>query len=236
VSGWARSLVLVRGGHPERAVTVPNGFDPGQTASWRQRGCPGAKPRVRGAFSPGAPTLLTVIRLARRKGVDRVIAAMPGIVAAVPQARYVIAGTSREEARLGRLARESPARDAIVFLGAVTDDEEFTCLKRCDAFVMPSEAKGFGLVFLEAYAFDKPVIGARGGGAAEVVEHEETGLLVNPQDIDGIARAAVRLLRNAGEARSLGERGRCRAEERFLWKTAAVRVRGPVHAELEARR
>jgi phosphatidylinositol alpha-1,6-mannosyltransferase len=77
--------------------------------------------------------------------------------------------------------------------------------------------EGFGIVYLEAGACGKPVIGGSGGGASEAVEDGVTGLLVNPSDVDEIANAVARVLKNEKLARRLGENGRKKAMQQPDW-------------------
>ena len=170
---------------------------------------------------PKGNTLLTVSRLEEHKGIQRVINAMPRILANVPDARYVIVGDGGYRESLMSLAKASPARDVITFTGAVTDYEKFNHYNNCRVFVMPSEEEGFGIVFLEANAFGKPVIGGDVMGVPEAVVDGVTGFLVDPHDVDAIADRVIHLLRNPDEANRLGENGRRRVELEFSWEASA---------------
>ena len=161
VSDFIRSRVLLDGARPERVVTVLPGLDVGEADAYRRRAPPGRFPRVAAAFGPGVPAVLSVCRLARGKGVDRMIDAMGKVAAAVPGTRYAVIGAGPEADALQRRAAESAAAGSITFLGAVTGDEKLAFYERCDVFAMPSEDEGFGIVFLEAGGFGKPVVGGR---------------------------------------------------------------------------
>lgn len=176
--------------------------------------------------------LLTVSRLVEHKGIQRVIEAMPRILAKVPDARYVIVGDGDYRESLMSLAKASPARDVITFTGAVTDYEKFNHYNNCRVFVMPSEEEGFGIVFLEANAFGKPVIGGDVMGVPEAIVDGVTGFLVDPHDVDAIADRVIHLLRNPDEANRLGENGRRWAELEFSWKASAQKFLDIVHPEL----
>ena len=104
----------------------------------------------------------------------------------------------------------------------------------CDVFVMPSRAlnqrdgvEGFGIVFLEAGACAKPVVGGRSGGIADAVLDGVTGVLVNPTDIAELEGALIRLLRDPAEAQRLGMQGRKRAEALAQsWEPTVRRIFG----------
>ena len=145
---------------------------------------------------------------------------MPSILSSIPNAAYIVGGDGPDRARLEGLRCASPPREAITFLGRITDEEKWACYDRCNVFAMPnriegSDVEGFGIVFLEANAFGKPIVGGRSGGAVEAIVDGETGLLVDPHDIATIAASVVRLLKNADEAMRLGENGETPSRDSF---------------------
>ena len=179
------------------------------------------------ALASANPILLTVGRLSRDKGIDTVIQAMPLIVRRFPKAMYVICGDGNERDMILDLAESSDARDSIAVLGRVSESEKMKYYMHCDVFVMPSRnfsvgsTEGFGLVFLEAHAFGKPVIGSRAGGIPEVALDNENGLLVDPEDPVQIADAVTHLLNEPGLARQFGANGRHRIERELTWERYA---------------
>ena len=88
------------------------------------------------------------------------------------------------------------------------------------------DVEGFGIVFLEANACGKPVVAGRTGGVAEAVADGETGLLVDPENVDEIAAAVLRLLDDDELSRRLGENGLVRARENFNWERRAKEIEG----------
>jgi phosphatidylinositol alpha-1,6-mannosyltransferase len=180
----------------------------------------------------GARVLLTVGRLVERKGHDVVIRALRRVSEAIGPVRYLIAGSGSEERRLRALAADLGCADEVIFIGHVSDEDLPPLYAACDVFVMPSRAlqerdgiEGFGIVFLEAGASGKPVIGGRSGGITDAVLDGTTGVLVNPQDVEEIAEALIRLLRDREDAARMGEEGRRRAEAlRLAWGTEVVRA------------
>lgn len=174
----------------------------------------------------GDRILLSVSRLAERyKGHDMVIRALPLIYAKVPDVRYVIVGDGWLRPYLERLAISLGVRDAIVFVGEVSDADLDAWYRRCDIFILASResavgggSEGYGIVFVEANLRGKPVIGGRSGGIPDAVIDEVTGLLVNPEDAGEIADAVVRLLSDDQLAARLGAEGRRRAQEELSWE------------------
>lgn len=233
VSAFTKSILEELGLDGTSLEIVPNGFDCRIVEKYRQERDAESTRRVDKLFIGDRPTLLTISRLQERKGIDRVIAAMPSILSSIPNAAYVVGGDGPDRARLEGLRCASPAREAIAFLGRITDEEKWACYDRCNVFAMPNriegiDVEGFGIVFLEANAFGKPIVGGRSGGAVEAIVDGETGLLVDPHDIAAIAASVVRLLKNADEAMRLGENGRRRVETVLSWFTCAHRFRSIV--------
>jgi phosphatidylinositol alpha-1,6-mannosyltransferase len=159
-----------------------------------------------------------------RKGQDKVIEALPLIKREIPDIRYVICGRGNDEARLRRIAAEKGVAGEVVFAGFVPNEERGAFYDACDVYVMPSreipekgDIEGFGMTYLEANSFGKPVIGGMSGGVSEAVIDGVTGLLVDPCDVEAIAGACIRLLRDPVLAGRLGRQGRDRVVREFNW-------------------
>lgn len=179
-----------------------------------------------------SPSVLCLGRLVSRKGFDTVIQAMPRVRRAVPGARLVVCGDGPDRDRLEGLAESHGLNSAVMFPGYVPEQEKREYLHACDVFAMPSREEeggnieGFGIVYLEAAACGKPSIAAETGGVPEAVLHEETGLLVPPDDPDALADAIVKLLKDDELRQRLGRAARRRVEQELNWTSIARRVHG----------
>ncbi len=100
-------------------------------------------------------------------------------------------------------------------MGRVSDSTLQSLYQSCDLFVAPSLYESFGLIYLEAMNYAKPVIGCQAGGIPEVVDHGVTGLLVEPQAPTAVAEAIVSLLKSPVKLREMGVAGRQRLLEEF---------------------
>jgi phosphatidylinositol alpha-1,6-mannosyltransferase len=180
----------------------------------------------------GKQMILTVGRLVERKGQDMIIRALRSVQERAGPTVYVVAGTGPQEATLRELAAETGCEKDVVFAGYVAEDDLPSLYAACDVFAMPSRAldirdgvEGFGIVFLEAGACGKPVIGGRSGGIADAVADGVTGLLVDPVDVGAMADALVQLLVQRDVAHRMGASGRQRAESLKLeWKRTLERI------------
>jgi phosphatidyl-myo-inositol dimannoside synthase len=142
----------------------------------------------------GRRIILTVGRFSaaeRYKGHDRVIAALPGILARVPDAAYLIVGSGDDRPRLESLAREAGIADRVVFAGWVPDAELADYFALAHVFAMPSTGEGFGIVFLEAAASGLPVIGCNRDGSVDALAEGRIGRLVDPHEPKEIEAAVI---------------------------------------------
>jgi len=181
----------------------------------------------------GRPVLLTVGNLNskyRYKGQDMVIRSLPKVLKEVPDLLYVIAGEGSDTKYLQKLAEGYGVKDCVKLIGRVSDADLPFLYNCCDAFIMCSRekkgfrgtlAEGFGIVFLEASATAKLVIGGLSGGVPDAVIDGVTGILVDPTDPDAIAKAIVRVFTDRGLAQKLGCNGRRWVEEEMNRDRAA---------------
>ncbi len=224
VSAYTSRLIAATGGAAGATSLIPPGVDLPTATS------PLPEPR---------PTLLTIARLEDRyKGHDVIVRALPLIQAAVPDVLWVVIGDGPLRSGLERLAAAHGVADAVRFLGAVSDEERNTWLRRAHALAMPSRlpdgdfaGEGFGIVYLEAGAYGKPVIAGNVAGALDAVADGESGLLVNPADHLAVAGAATKLLLDPELARRLGSAGQARAQD-FAWPRICERVEALLLAQL----
>lgn len=190
-----------------------------------------AKQTVRQRHSlDGSLVLLTMGRLQRRKGQDMVIQALPLILKRIPNVKYLIVGTGEELAALQQLAEDLHIQDSVVFAGQVVDEERAAYYAACDVFIMPNrqigaDIEGFGMVFLEAGAAGKPVIGGKSGGTGEAIKESVTGLRVNGESIEEIAGSVINLLTDQEKALVMGQCGQQWAETEFAWESIVKRTR-----------
>jgi len=113
--------------------------------------------------------------------------------------------------------------ERVIFLGKITDKEKWAWLAICDIFIMPArninnDFEGFGIVYLEANLFSKPVIAGHSGGVGDAVADGVNGILVNPENINDISQVVINLAKNKNLRNKLGNQGRSRALKDFDWQ------------------
>jgi len=176
--------------------------------------------------------IVTVGNLVARKGQDMVIRALPHVLRAFPNTRYLVVGDGPYRPELERLAAEVGVREQVVFTGRIPNELLPEVYALSDVFVMPSreqreasDVEGFGIVFLEASACGKPVVASRSGGIEDAIVEGVTGFLIDPLSPDEIAQALIRILSDADLAASLGKQGRERVVREFSWRRVADQIR-----------
>ncbi len=216
VSSYTSGLLAAAGVSPRDIHLIPPGVAP---------------PAVGEPLASGRPTVLTVSRLADRyKGHDVVIRALAGVREHVPEVEWVVVGDGPLRPELEAQARSAGVAGSVRFLGSVSDEERDRWLRRADVFAMPSRlpggglaGEGFGMVYLEASSYGKPVVAGNVAGALDAVADGVTGLLVDPTDPLAVGDAITRLLLDRELAGRLGRAGADRSRE-FAWPVITGRV------------
>ncbi len=176
-----------------------------------------ANSKIRQTFTipESAVLILSVGRLIRRKGFDRVIQSIPGLLENGVDVRYVICGRGEMMAELKALSDQLDVVDRVHFAGYVPEAELAYYYAACDIFAMPtvhleeiSSIEGFGIVYLEAGYFSKPVIASRVGGVSDAVKHFVTGLLVEPNSITDFQQSLLKLCEDKALRDKLGAGGK----------------------------
>lgn len=169
---------------------------------------------------------LTVLFLGRHrhyKGVDVLIRAL----STVEKAHLLIGGTGPESEKWRTLTAELDLEERVTFLGDIPETEKAALYKQADIFVLPAvnRAEAFGIVLLEAMASGLPCITSElGTGTSFVVQHQETGLVVPPNDPIALADALNRLANNEALRQEMGTNGRQRIMREFTIERMVERI------------
>ena len=160
-------------------------------------------------------------RKAEGKGIRLLLRAMKRVWEVHDGVKLVLAGSATEFSRkvIGSEIARFPERMRrnIVNLDDFEESQKDSLYTDCDIFVLPSMVESFGIVFLEAWICGKPVIGCRTGPVASVITEEQDGLLVRYGNVEELAAAIMRLLRDADLRNKLGSKGREKVLKRYTW-------------------
>jgi len=164
-------------------------------------------------LDPERPVVGTITRLVPDKGLDCFLYSAAQVAKVIPDTRFLIAGDGPLRQALERLTEELGIMANVIFTGFRSDIPEL--LSIMDVFVLPTLREGFGVVFAEAMAMGKPVVGSDIGPVAEVVVDGETGFLVPPGEPALFAQKTLLLLMDKDRRQQMGMAGRKRVEDLF---------------------
>lgn len=202
-SAWIQATPL----RSDKVIVVPNGV---ATAGDE----PSSAAREEGMTSTSdSPAIGTIAALRRGKGFDILLPAFRRVQQEMPHATLRVAGDGALRDALQRQATDLGIAASTEWLGYREDVD--AVLARLDVFVHPTFEDALPTAVLEAMAAGVPVVASAIGGVPEIITHEVDGLLVAPGDVDALAAAILRLLRDAGLRTRLAEAGRATIGRRF---------------------
>ena len=181
----------------------------------------GVNPILFSPDSPAAgsldPEILVVGNLLRSKGHELVLRALANLRASFPKLRCRIIGEGPERARFEALVRDLGIviEQQVQFVGRQSRSEVAEAMRRCSVFVLPSRNEGLGCVYLEAMSCAKPVIGCRGQGIEEVIEHGKNGWLIPPDGLEELMQGLAGLLGSPETCARIGTAARQTILEKF---------------------
>jgi glycosyltransferase involved in cell wall biosynthesis len=180
----------------------------------------------------GEDLVLYVGRLVAEKGIYVMLDAIPLALETRPKAKFVIVGSgpALEDARTR--ASQQPWADRALFTGFVPDEVRNRLYQSADVAVFPSLYEPFGIVALEGMALGVPVVASNAGGLAEVVDREETGVVVDAGSPDSLAWGIVHVLEQPALSQCRAQRAYTKATTDFTWAAIAEKTKAKYAAQL----
>lgn len=208
VSNKTYKRALEEGINPERLRVIVNGINPVDPAKFDRE-------QIRRELNIPADSLfvLSVGRLTRQKAHDVLVAAVPAMLANLPNITIGICGNGDQRAALEAKIQTLGVGAAVILYGLRHDVERF--LAAADIFVLPSRSEGMPLALLEAMSAGLPSVATRVEGVEEALQDGEQGLLVPSEDPDALAGAVLRLAADAGLRQTLGSAARKHVMEHY---------------------
>ncbi len=176
------------------------------------------------------PLLLSIGGLVWRKGFDISISIMPDIVRKYPDAKLVIIGKGPEEANLKKLTKKLKLEKNVIFWPTWVSDEDLANFyNACDIFILMNITKGeavqgFGIVYVEANALGKPIIGGEGGGISDATVDKKAGFIINPYDKELLKEKLFILIKNKKLRKKMGDFGKEYALKNHPWEYKAKQL------------
>lgn len=222
--------VLLRQGLPERKLRVVHSALPVSTIAQK---CRRADFQQAFGLPADAEVGAIIAQLIPRKGHDTLLAALPAVLAHRPRLHMLCFGQGPLREELENALQAQGLTDRVQLLGFRADLPDWlACL---DLVVHPARMEGLGVALLQAGAAGVPVVATRAGGIPEIIRDQDTGLLIEPDDVAALGAAMLRLLSDRDWARQRGQALRAHVRAQF---DARVMVAGnlAVYRELVADR
>jgi glycosyltransferase involved in cell wall biosynthesis len=162
--------------------------------------------------------VLCVSAYKEQKAIDTLIRAYHRVNAVHPSVKLVLVGAGELRQQLETLAASLGLQQRIEFVGPQARQAIIRLLLGCRVFVLPSRFETFGIAILEAMACAKPVVATNVGGIPEIIDHGATGLLVRPDDPEGLAEAIVKILSEPDLAAKLARNALVTAQKKFKFE------------------
>lgn len=204
----------------ERLRVVACGINPDEVANGD-----GQRFRRKYRIAADEPIVFFIGMSAFDKGTHHLVWAMRRLWRSGVRARLVLAGASQPHFR--RFWRRQPrdVQQQTLVLDFISDADKRDLLAAGQVFAMPSRSDTFGIVYLEAWAYGVPVIGARAGGVPDVIADGKDGLLVRYGDVGALASSIGRLLEDASLRDRLGSHGKRKTLSRWTWDALFPEIR-----------
>ena len=152
-------------------------------------------------FGDSFPKIITVARLDKRKGHDKILMTIKNLTSPYPKIKYVSIGFGEEEKNLINLFKELFFKKNLIFLKNIDENLKLSLMAESDLFLMPSRieknsVEGFGISFIEAASYGVASIGGKDGGASDAIDHNKTGLICDGNDLNSIYQSIINFLEN----------------------------------------
>jgi len=152
-------------------------------------------------FGNSFPKIITVARLDKRKGHDKILMVIKNLKTKYPKIKYISVGFGDEENNLKKLIKELSLEKEVILLKNIEESFKLGLISESDLFLMPTRkekksVEGFGISFVEAASYGTPSIGGSYGGSADAISHNKTGLICDGEDLNSIYESVINILAN----------------------------------------
>ena len=171
-------------------------------------------------FNTSFPKIITVSRLDKRKGHDKILMLIKNLRPLFPKIKYVSVGFGEEENSLLKLTNELDVGKNIIFLKNIDTELKYALLNEANLFLMPSRiegksVEGFGISYIEAASYGLGSIGGKDGGASDAIDHQKTGLICDGADLNSIYDSVINFFKDENFIK-FGDNAK-KFSEKFHW-------------------
>ena len=152
-------------------------------------------------FGNSFPKIITVSRMDKRKGHDKILMLVKNLKTKFPKIKYISIGYGEEEKNLLKLSKELNLENEVIFLKNIDSNLKIALITESNLFLMPSRiekksVEGFGISFIEAASYGVGSIGGKDGGASDAIAHQKTGLICDGNDLNSIYDSVLNFFEN----------------------------------------
>ena len=194
-SNYTKNLAIEVGVNEEKIVVINPGVEPVKELDNK------TAEKVESLLKVKSPRLITVSRFDKRKNHEKVIMSIRNLKQIYPDIVYICIGYGDEEENLKELVKELNLESQIMFFKDISENLKNALIAKSNIFVMPSikyktSIEGFGIAYAEAAQYGVPSLGGKDGGAADVIEHNKTGLICDGNNLDDIYSSLNSMIEN----------------------------------------
>tara|TARA_B100000902_G_scaffold164305_1_gene159329 strand:+ start:412 stop:1497 length:1086 start_codon:yes stop_codon:yes gene_type:complete len=194
-SNYTKNLAIEIGINKNKIIVINPGIDPAKNLNQK------SLDQVESLLKIKTPRLITVSRFDKRKNHAKIIMALRNLKQIYPNIVYICIGSGDEEYNVKNLVKELDLEEQVMFFKDISDNLKYALIAKSNIFVMPSiihknSVEGFGIVYSEAGQYGIPSIGGKDGGASDAIQHDNTGLICDGNNIDEIYSSVNKMLEN----------------------------------------
>jgi glycosyltransferase involved in cell wall biosynthesis len=212
----ANQLLDAGVGSPDMMSIIYSGMD---VDAYLEAGALREAVRERYGIGPDEVVIGKIARLFPLKGHRFLLEAAPRILQGCPEARFLLVGNGILRNDLEQQAERAGVRDRVTFTGLVPPEQIPGLVSAMDVVAHASLREGLARVLVQGLLCEKPVVTFALDGAPEVIIPGETGYLVEPESVQGLAEAVLRAIRDPEQAHRMAREGRRRFANRFRVET-----------------
>ena len=179
-----------------------------------------AKVEAKKIYGDSFPKIITVARLDKRKGHDKILMLVKNLKVRFPKVKYISVGFGLEENNLIKLSTELSLDKEVTLLKNISENLKLALIAEANLFLMPSRVEkksveGFGISFIESASYGVGAIGGKDGGASDAITHNKTGLICDGKDLNSIYDSVITFFQNDNYIK-FGKNAKKFSEE-FYW-------------------
>ena len=194
-SNYTKNLAIEVGVSQNKITVMNPGIDPNKNLDQK------SLDKVESLLKIKTPRLITISRFDKRKNHQKIIMALRNLKQIYPNIVYICIGSGDEEKNIKNLVKELNLEEQVMFFKDISNDLKNALVAKSNVFVMPSiihkkSVEGFGIVYAEAGKYGIPSIGGKDGGASDAIQHKNTGLICDGNNLDEIYSSLNSILDN----------------------------------------